>query len=206
MVEIDRHGKPSSAALRATLDGVGLATLALVLAAPGCGVRKPPPAGEAPVSREGETRVRVLTHPDTGAGDVEDARVEIITPAYSSEQNALPEYPAAALAASCPDGAVAIRVTVSREGEASLLREVPGYPVPSDACHRAFWDATVAAVRPWRFAPAYRQIEREGPDADGDGRPDYLWWDQEPVAIYLDFEFSFRIVEGRGEVGSAERR
>jgi hypothetical protein len=41
-----------------------------------------------------------------------------------------------------------------------------------------------------------------GPDYDGDGRPDITRWKQEAVAIYVDFEFLFSVVNGMGEVRS----
>ena len=52
----------------------------------------------------------------------------------------------------------------------------------------------------WRFSPAYRQTPKPGPDADGDGKPDFSQWEQEAVTIYLDFEFTFQVVEGKGQV------
>jgi len=180
---------------------LGRRVVAAALLTAACSVARPPAPAPEPVERKGVTGVRVLAHPDAGASEPEGEVLDA-TPAYASEDNALPGYPAGALADACPDASVAIRVTVSTQGDATLLREVPGRPVPEDACHRAFWEATLAAVRGWKFAPAYRQTPRDGPDGDGDGRPDYRWMDQEPIAIYLDFEFSFRIVEGRGEVGS----
>jgi hypothetical protein len=143
----------------------------------------------------------VLAQPELGAPEVK-AEVETLSPARADNQNALPEYPPAALAAPCPDAVVAVRVTVTTEGRATLFREVPGRPVSTDACHAAFWTATLAAMRDWRFMPATREVLHESLDVDGDGKPDYTWLVPEPVAIYLDFEFTFRIVEGQGRVDS----
>jgi len=95
---------------------------------------------------------------------------------------------------------IPIRVCVGTDGNVSAVQPIPDRPVPAGRCHSAFWVATYAAVRGWRFAPAFRQTPRPGRDVDGDGRPDLTSWEQTPVAIYLDFEFTFRIVSGKGEV------
>lgn len=183
-----------------------LGSVALVFTMAACGARQVPTSRvttaprEAP-SRHGETDVRILAQPELGKADVQ-AKVADISPARSVEDDALPAYPAGALAASCPDGAVAIRVTVDVTGRPTLLREVPGRPNPTDECHQSFWQATAAALREWQFIPAARQVRRESADVDGDGKPDYTWMVPEPVAVYLDLEFRFRIVEGHGEVAA----
>jgi hypothetical protein len=64
--------------------------------------------------------------------------------------------------------------------------EVPGRPVPADACHQAFRTAAAAAVARWRFAPAFRVSRRE----------------QVPTAVSVDFEFVFEVVNGQGRVRS----
>ena len=181
-----------------------LGVVGLVFVTAACGARMAPSAKPAVVptegpSREGVTDVRVLNQPERAAPDVQ-AKVVDLSPAYSVEDNALPLYPPEALAASCPDGAVAIRVTVDTKGLPTLLRDVPGRPVPADACHVAFREATVRALRDWQFIPARRQVRHESADVDGDGKPDYTWPVPEPVTIFVDLEFSFRIVEGRGVV------
>jgi hypothetical protein len=73
-------------------------------------------------------------------------------------------------------------------------------PVPADACHAAFREATVRALRDWQFLPARREVRHESADVDGNGKPDYTWLVPEPVTIFVDLEFTFRIVEGRGVV------
>jgi len=145
--------------------------------------------------------VRVL-EADSAPPPPGDAIVETITPAFASEENKLPEYPGYALAAGCQQGSVALRVYVGADGNVAKVSAVPGRPLPDDPCHSAFWAATYAAVREWRFAPAFRQVPSPGPDGDGDGRPDYTRWEQTPIMIYLDFEFTFRVIDGKGRVWS----
>ena len=152
---------------------------------------------------EGKTSVRVLNAPETpspGAGAGPPAPAERITPAYASADNGLPEYPAYALKAGCGRGVVAVRVHVNREGNVSAQRDVPGRPLPADECHMAFRAAIQTAVNGWRFAPAFRQTPIVDPAADP--RAPVLRWEQEAIAVYLDFEFSFEIVAGKGVVRS----
>lgn len=186
---------------RALRSASWLGVLGIALLACGCAARRiAPAAAEGAATREGVTGVRVLEPADDSAADSSEADVQTLAPAIASEDNALPEYPLAALESGCGDGVIALRVTVTTDGKAALLRQVPGRPPPADGCHAAFRDATVEAVERWRFAPAQRRVRQQGRDVDGDGKADYIWWDQEPVTIYLDFEFTFRVVEGRGEV------
>lgn len=173
------------------------ATCAVVV---GCAAHQQHPAA-TPLptpSLEGRTSVRVLEsefhQPQPNAMDVR------ITPAFASDQNKLPEYPRFALKAGCELGVVPIRLFIGRDGNVATTSSVPNHPVADDQCHGAFWAATVSAVQGWRFSPAYRQTPKPGPDLDGDGKPDFSLWEQEAVMIYLDFEFTFRVVEGKGQV------
>ncbi len=152
--------------------------------------------------REGKTSVRVLNAPESpspGArGGVPAPPAERITPAYASPDNRLPEYPAYALKAGCGRGTVAVRVHVNTEGNVSAQRDVPDRPLPADECHMAFRAAIQTAVNTWRFAPAFRQTPIVDPAADP--RVPVLRWKQEAIAVYLDFEFSFEVVAGKGVV------
>ena len=111
----------------------------------------------------------------------------------------MPQYPPYALKAGCREGIIPVRIHVGTDGNVAAQQDVPGRPLPDDPCHTAFRAAVQSAVNEWRFAPAFRQ--RPLPAADGTvrrGPP--LKWEQEAVAIYVDFEFSFEAVEGRGVV------
>ena len=151
---------------------------------------------------ERRTSVRVLNAPETpspdGGADPPPTPAERITPAYASADNRLPEYPPYALKAGCGQGVVAVRVHVNVEGNVSAQRDAPNHPLPADECHLAFRAAIQSAVNTWRFAPAFRQTPIVDPA--GDPRAPVLRWKQEPVAVYLDFEFSFEVVAGKGVV------
>ena len=170
------------------------AIAAAALIAVSCGARRhvvPPEAG----SPEGRTSVRVLNEPEAGSGRP-DPSSERITPAYASSQNTLPEYPAYALRAGCREGVVPVRVVIDTDGNVAAQQDVPSRPLPSDECHMAFRAAVQSAVKEWKFAPAFRQRPVPGPDP----RAPIMRWEQTPVTIYLDFEFSFEVVEGKGRV------
>jgi len=97
---------------------------------------------------------------------------------------------------------VPVRVHIGADGNVASVRSVPHHPIADDPCHSAFWVAVYTAVSGWKFAPAFRQTPMAGPDHDGDGRPDFTRWHQTAIAIYLDFEFLFSVVAGKGEVRS----
>lgn len=162
-------------------------------------------AHRAPVfvpEREGHTSVRVLNAPESpppsASGGTLGPPSETMTPAYASPDNKLPEYPAYALRAGCRKGVVAVRVHVNREGNVSAQRDVPGHPLPDDECHMAFRAAVQGAVNTWKFAPAFRLTPIVDPAADP--HAPVMRWRQEPIAVYLDFEFSFEVVAGKGVV------
>jgi hypothetical protein len=149
--------------------------------------------------REGRTSVRILNAPKAGAG-VAATSEEIITVAHASSENKLPEYPAYALKAGCREGRVPVRVHIGADGNVAAQTDIPGRPLPDDQCHMAFRAAVQGAVTDWKFAPAFRQKPVPGRDVDHDGRPDFTRWEQTAVAIYVDFEFLFEVVEGKGLV------
>lgn len=196
--------KPGFARLRSDSKGKGvLASVAIALLATACAAhRAVPPPVTSPVvepTLEGRTSVRLL-NADATASRAADPFAERITPAHASSDNRLPDYPAYALKAGCRDGAVPVRVFVGPDGNVAAQRDVPDRPLPTDPCHMAFRAAVQATVAGWKFAPAFRQRAEPGPDVDGDGRPDFSRWQQTPVTIYLDLEFSFAVVEGKGVV------
>jgi len=161
-----------------------------------CAHHRPPPVATVP--DEGRTSVRVLNAPAAPGDGTVAASSERVTPAYASADNRLPDYPAVALKAGCRRGVVAVRVHVDPEGNVSAQRDVPGRPLPADECHMAFRASVQSAINTWRFAPAFRQTPIVDPATDG--RAPVLHWKQEPIAIDLDFEFTFDVVAGKGIV------
>jgi hypothetical protein len=151
------------------------------------------------ILQEGRTSVRALKPPDVATGQVETVN-ESVTPAYASGENKVPEYPAYALKAGCRAGTVPVRVYVGPDGNVTSQRDIPERPLPSDGCHMAFRAAVQGAVNDWKFAPAYRMKPVPGPAREG--QPGLTRWEQTPIAVYLDFEFFFELVGGKGVVRS----
>jgi len=141
-----------------------------------------------------------LKAPETGA-EVLDTSKAMLTPAQASPNNGLPEYPAYALEAGCGEGRVPVRVYIGVDGNVSAQRDVPDRPLPNDQCHMAFRAAVQSAVRDWKFAPAFVQKPLPGLVL-ADGKTVIPQWESNAIPIYVDLEFSFEVVEGKGVVRS----
>ena len=150
--------------------------MGLLLSA-GCAARQSPPVAVPAIIREGVTSVRVL-EPDSAKAPPADEVAERITPAFASDENKLPVYPAHALEAGCQQGVVPVRAYIGTDGNVASIRSIPDRPVPDDDCHIAFSAATYAAV--WRGAshPPFGRRRSPAADIDGDGRPDLTRWEQ----------------------------
>jgi TonB-like protein len=173
----------------------------LVLAASSCHARRPPRVSVIESKPEGRTSVRVLSAPANGSAGLPDPMSERLTPAYASPDNKLPDYPHYALKAGCREGVVPVRVYVGPDGNVTSQRDVPGRPLPSDQCHSAFRAAVQSAVDAWKFAPAFRQVPYLVPDPQ-ERQPPVTRWHQTAVTIFVDFEFLFSVVDGKGVVKS----
>ncbi len=166
--------------------------VAVAIASFACGPRRHVAAPAEP-PRQGRSSVRLLNAPATLSGSARGDR-ESITPAYASSENVLPTYPGDALRAGCADGVIPLRVYVCADGNVGAQTDIPGRPVAADSCSVAFLAAVESAVARWRFAPAFRvtQTPTSEPGAPA--------WHQTPIAIYLDYEFRFEVVDGQGVV------
>lgn len=159
--------------------------------------REPAAAGE--LAREGRTRYRALPPPTASGGDAE-VSAATLTPAYASPENALPVFPDFALRAGCDGGVVRARVFVGTDGNVTGSEDLAGsVPEARGRCPEALRGAVHAAVSRWRFAPSFRVRPVERPPA-ADGQPRPPEWEQTPVAVFLDFEFAFEIVDGEPAV------
>ena len=172
---------------------------ALVLVAVACHARRPPLVPVATSKPEGRTSVRVLKADANASAGIPDPMSERLTPAYASPDNTLPVYPGYALKAGCRDGLVPVRVYVGPDGNVASQRDIPDRPLRDDQCHSAFRAAVQSAVASWRFAPAFRQTPFLAP-GQKDGQPPITRWHQTPVTIFVDFEFAFSVVDGKGVV------
>jgi outer membrane biosynthesis protein TonB len=168
-----------------------------VMLAAACSAKKPPvastPAAAPPELLEGRTAARVLSSPPPPITS-ETAEVTIV-PAYAGGANELPRYPSEALLAPCGSGLVPVRVHIGAEGRVLDQTPIPDRPMPTDACHVAFREAVRKAVGRWTFFPAMRRTCRQVPDAAPD-------CSEVPVRIFVDIEFTFEVVQGKGIVRS----
>jgi hypothetical protein len=158
-----------------------------------CAAHRPPPPPATDVG-EGRTDYRVVNEPERGAPEI-TATSDRVTTIFASEDNPPPEYPAYALRAGCRDGVVPVRVLIGTDGNVSGQQDIPGRPLPEDPCHVAFRAAVQGAVARWRFTPAFRQQAEPDPE-----RPGLVRWRQTPIPIYVDYEFLFSVVDGKGVV------
>src|SRR5262249_26788295 len=112
-----------------------------------------------------------------------------------------PLYPPEALAARFGPHREIVRITIDTHGNVSNVADSPLGKSDDDAFAVAFRRSVEAAVRTWRYGPGAMRHVKDGPDLDGDGKPDYLvttsW---EIVPVYYDVRFTFEIVEGKGVV------
>jgi len=88
-------------------------------------------------------------------------------------------------------------VHIGTEGTVVAQTPIPGRPVADDSCHLAFRDSVGLAVAKWRFFPATRRTCRVASGAPPD-------CSEVPIQIFVDIEFTFDVVEGRGVVRSQQ--
>jgi hypothetical protein len=119
----------------------------------------------------------------------EESRVTVV-PAEAGSENALPVYPPAALEAGCGSGIVPIRIQIGTNGRVTRHSDVPGRNLAGDSCHGLFAEAVRIAVSQWGFFPAMRRV------CEGDATT----CTDTPIAIYLDLEFRFEVVAGKGVI------
>ncbi len=145
-----------------------------------------PSPSEDPLA--GRSSVRILNSPEVGRVR-EESRVTVV-PAEAGPENALPVYPPAALQARCGSGVVPIRIHIGTNGRVVRQSEVPGRNLAGDSCHGLFAEAVRTAVSRWGFFPAMRHV------CEGDGTA----CTDTPITIFLDLEFRFEVVSGKGIV------
>jgi outer membrane biosynthesis protein TonB len=144
-------------------------------------------------AREGRTAVRLLSQAEPKR-PVDQAEVTMV-PARAGPENRLPVYPEAALRAGCDRGRIPLRIHIGTNGRVISQAPVPGTTVPDDSCHAEFAAAVRSTVADWGFFPAMRK--RCSPQTGA--MPDCS---DAPLTIYLDLEFSFEVVRGKGVVTS----
>ncbi|MGB7623576.1 MAG: hypothetical protein WBN92_14595 [Terriglobia bacterium] len=150
---------------------------------------------------EGRASYRVLNEPETSP-EAPDRSDESITAIYPFADNKTPEYPAAALKSRCKEGVVPVRIHVGTDGTVTGQEDIPGRPLPADACHRAFREAVRVVVNGWKFIPAFRVKPVAGGESKGEIRAGPVHYERTPLEADLDYEFLFQVVHGKGVVSN----
>jgi hypothetical protein len=167
----------------------------------GCAHTKPPTVGPPPppVLPEGKTSFNYIFDPSNPALGL-PADVQFVRP-HPMETTSLPKYPESALAARDGPHREIVRIVIDTEGHVSRVGDSPmgrsdGGPFAED-----YRRSVEAAVKTWRYDPGTLRHVEDGPDHDGDGKPDYkVMTSWELVAVYYDIRFTFEIVDGKGVV------
>jgi TonB family protein len=133
--------------------------------------------------------------PESSSGHVE------VSAAFAQPENPLPEYPPEALRAKAGTAWVVVRIVVNESGTIREVRDSPVMRSSDGPYAAAFRSAVERALEKWQFEPAVRRVFEDGPDNDGDGKPDFQRMvGQLLIPMYFDLRFDFTIVEGRPEV------
>jgi hypothetical protein len=157
--------------------------------------RRPPRT--VPPTRAGEVAYRFIQDPASLAA--RPAAGTFVEPRPTSDLP-LPQFPTAALESSAGPAHVVVRILIDTEGRIGDVRDSPVEASSPGPFAREFRDATLRALRHWRFEPGWIG-QAEGRDLDGDGTPDYRRMTRlEVVPVFYDVRFDFAIVGGEGTV------
>ena len=173
----------------------------LAIVVTSCAPKKPPAAAALPPppAPEGRTSYKYIFDPANPALGL-PADVQFVRPS-PVETTTLPKYPQDALAAHDGPHHEIVRIVIDTRGNVSRVLDSPmgrsdGGPFASE-----YRLAVEEAVRTWRYAAGILRHVEDGPDHDGDGKPDYkIMTSSEMIAVYYDLRFTFEIVDGKGVV------
>jgi hypothetical protein len=121
---------------------------------------------------------------------------EYVAPQLSTS-NRPPKYPADLLPLDLPRHSASVRVTFDENGRPIDVIASPIGEITHDQYESAFMAAVEEAVRRWHCYPARIRKFRDGPDNDGDGKPDYrILSAQRILKTFFDVTFTFEVVDG----------
>ena len=152
---------------------------------------------------QGATSSKLI--PDKNSPEVQLGPNEEFVPPQLARTNPMPAYPADLLSLHLPQRVVSARVTFDERGQAIDAVPSPIGETTHDQYETAFWNAVSESVKRWHcFPPRIRKF-RDGPDADGDGKPDYRILSAERVfKTFFDVAFTFEVVNGQPVVKSGQ--
>ena len=118
-------------------------------------------------------------------------------------ENRPPVYPPELISLHLPPRTVSLRVTFDQEGTAWKVEPSPIARSTDDQYREAFEEAVKETLMRWKCQPPRIRKFRDGPDSDGDGKPDYrIMTSQTALKAFFDLTFSFEVVNGQPVVKS----
>jgi hypothetical protein len=135
--------------------------------------------------------------PDPDSPDVKLGPGEEYVSPHLGSSNPTPVYPSHLVVLRLKPHTVVLRVTFDERGRAAEIARSP-VGTPTEGEHRpAFEEAAKAALERWHCSPAQIRKFRPGPDADGDGKPDFrIMQDRKILKSFFDVSFSFEVIDG----------
>lgn len=113
----------------------------------------------------------------------------------------MPKVPQAFIAAAPVRARVAVRITIDADGRVERVVLSPLYPSDAGKWVELLIGAIRKAASGWSFYPAMERTLSDGPDIDGDGKPDWInVVEAKPVSGFFDAVFLFSAEKGRGAV------
>jgi hypothetical protein len=127
---------------------------------------------------------------------------EFIAP-HLRPENRPPVYPPELVPLQLPPRTVSLRVTFDEQGAAWKVEPSPIARSTDDQYRGAFENAVKETLMRWKVQPARIRKFRDGPDSDGDGKPDYrIMTAQQALKTFFDLSFSFEVLNGQPVVKS----
>jgi hypothetical protein len=144
----------------------------------------PPPAPITQPESHGSVTAQMIADPSAPAVQLPPG--EVYVQPQVMHGNPMPHYPADLIPLKLPPHVVVVRITSNEQ-------EYRG----------RFEEAVTEAVTTWRVFPAEIRKMKNGPDLDGDGKPDYeIVTARKVLKAFFDIAFRFEIVDGKPVVRS----
>lgn len=157
----------------------------------------PPPQPES----HGSVSAKLIADPS--APSVKLPPGEVYIQPQIMRGNPMPEYPADLISMRLPPHVVVVRITSNEHSRIEDIRPSPLGGSTEDEYLARFQEAVAQAVSSWKVYPAEIRKMKDGPDLDGDGKPDYdIVVGRKVLKAFFDVAFRFEIVDGKPVVRS----
>jgi hypothetical protein len=180
----------------------------LAVVAVGCRPAVPAKAVPAPAPvTQSTASVTAKMIADPNAPSVRLPPGEVYVQPQVMRGNPLPQYPPDLVPLALAPHEVVVRITSNEESRIEDVRASPLGGTTDDAYRVRFEEAVTAAVTRWKVFPAEIRKMKDGPDVDGDGKPDYtIAVGRKILKSFFDISFRFEIVNGQPVVRSEAPR